>query len=315
MSDPSPAHELVRTDRRSAIFRRIVVGFNERPTSHDAVALAKALSEPTGTDLIVASVRAYWPGLLGPEDYEHAVAEDEAWLSREARKAVGSAPFSTRVVAGGQESGGLKEIAAAEGADLIVVGSTHRGRLGRVLPGSVGERVLDNAPCAVAVAPLGLAERGIPGQGLELGTIAVAYDGSREAGVALRLGYRLAERTGATLLVLGAVDFDPDLTGLQPVPPELLDEARTRRHLERAKQDAPGTVSVSTRLLHGAPSRVLPGAAEEADLLILGSRGHYGPARRLCMGSVATQVTRHAPCATLITPSRPIERHAAAATG
>ncbi|HEX5712985.1 MAG TPA: universal stress protein [Solirubrobacterales bacterium] len=298
MRDISSARELAEGRGSAAAFRRIVVGFNERPASRDAVVLAKALSDPDRTDLIVASVRPYWPDLLGREGYRNVVAEDEAWLSRETEKAVGSRPFSTRVVAGGHESGGLKEVAAAEGADLIVVGSTHRGLLGRVMPGTVGERVLDNAPCAVAVAPLGLAE-----QGLEISTIAVAFDGSNEASVALHLGFELAAQAGARLLVLGAVDLNPDLSGLQTVSPELLDEARMQRHLGEAQKGAPEGVSVETRLLHGAPNHVLPQAAEAADLLILGSRGHYGRARRLFMGSVATQVTRHAPCATLITPS------------
>jgi nucleotide-binding universal stress UspA family protein len=288
MSEPTPAAELAETSEGTRTFRRILVGFNERPASRDAIALGRALAEPSGADLIVASVRAYWPELLGPDGYRRAVAEDEAWLAREATKAIGTASFSTHAIAGGPESGGLKEIAVAEGADLIVVGSTHRGRIGRVMPGSFGERLLDNAPCAVAVAPLGLAERG-----LELGTVAVAYDGSREAGVALRLGYRLAEQGRATLLVLGAVDSNP----------EQLDEARMQRHLDRAERAAPGTVWIRTRLLHGPPDHVLPKAAEEADLLLLGSRGHYGRARRLFMGSVATQVARQAPCPTLITPT------------
>ena len=38
-------------------------------------------------------------------------------------------------------------------ADLVVVGSTHTGRLGRVFPGSTGEKLLHGAPCAVAVVP------------------------------------------------------------------------------------------------------------------------------------------------------------------
>ena len=37
----------------------------------------------------------------------------------------------------------------------IVVGSSHRGPVGRIVPGSVGERLLHGAPCPVAVAPRG----------------------------------------------------------------------------------------------------------------------------------------------------------------
>lgn len=277
--------------------RRIVVGFNERPASRDALALASALC-PSDGELIVVSVRPYWPELLDPPTYERALARDSAWLRREAAKGAGSAPFSTRIVPGGHDASDLKALAGEVGADLIVVGSSHRGIVGRVAPGSVGERVLSNAPCAVAVAPLGLADRE-----LALRTIAVAYDGSKQAGVALRLGYALAASLDASVQLLGAVDFNLDLTGWQHVTREQHDEERLSRQLERARLAAPPSVPVTTRILHGVPHRVLSEAAADADLLILGSRGHYGPARRLLLGSVATAVTREAPCPTLITPA------------
>ncbi len=63
----------------------------------------------------------------------------------------------------------------AEDAALIVLGSTHTGRLGRVRPGSTGERLLLGAPCAVAVAPHGYRTRLDPA----LTRIGAAYDGSR----------------------------------------------------------------------------------------------------------------------------------------
>lgn len=281
-----------------AAMRRVLVGFDERRASRDALALGKALCQATGAELIVASVRPYWPELIGPGEYARAVAEDEAWLGREAKKMLGELPFSTHVVAGGHETGGLKEIAAAEDADLIIVGSTHRGRLGRVLPGSVGERVLDNAPCAVAVAPLGLAD-----QELQLGKIAVAYDGGREAGVALDFAIELAERVGASLLILGAVEFNVEVTGLGAQTLDEVEMTRMQHHLQRARNRAPTSVAIETRILRGPPNHVIAEAAEGSDLLVLGSRGHYSAARRLFLGSVATQVTRSAPCATLVTPA------------
>ena len=69
-----------------------------------------------------------------------------------------------------------------------MVGSSHRGKLGRVLPGSVGESLLRGAPCAVAVAPRGYAGAEHPAIGL----IGVAYDGSEEAKLALGEAERLA---------------------------------------------------------------------------------------------------------------------------
>src|SRR6476619_4062576 len=276
---------------------RVFVGFDGRPGSRDALAFAKALCETTSAELIVASVRPYWPDLLGPDNFDLAIKEDERWIRRGATEILDALPFSPRVLAGGHETGGLKELAAAEQADLLVVGSSHRGQVGRVLPGSVGERVLSDAPCAVAVAPHGLADRQ-----LRFGTIAVGYDGSRESGTALSTAIKLAERTGASLQILGVVDMDVIL-GFEDPTPDRLEEARIRRHLDRALKSIPRSITADARLLHGAPGHAILEAAADADLLVIGSRGHYGVARRLLLGSVAARVMRSAPCPTLVTPA------------
>ena len=278
---------------------RILVGFDERPAARDALALARCVAARTGAELTVASIRPYWPELIGSEEYARVLAADEAWIQRAAAKTLGGRAFKSHAVGGTQASEGLKGIALATGADLIVVGSTHRGALGRVLPGSVGERVLDNAPCAVAIAPRGLSERESEP---ELSTIAVGYDGSRQAAVALELGTELAAAEGARLRILGAVDVRLDTAGL-PHSPDEIELARMRGALERAAASVPSGIEAEPRLLHGAPHYTLLEEAREADLLLLGSRGHYGRSRRLFLGSVAARVMREAPCPTLVTPA------------
>lgn len=283
---------------------RVLVGFDGRPGSRDALAFAEALCEATDAELAVASVRPYWPGLLGPDGYARAIREDEHWIRREAGDALGGLTFSVRVLPGGHESGGLKELAAAENVDLIVVGSSHRGPVGRLLPGSVGERVLSDAPCAVAVAPRGLAGNGmhVPQERVRIHKIAVGYDGSRESRVALETAIELAERSGASLHVLGVVDIDVVL-GFEDPTPDRLEEERVRRHLDRALKRMPPAITADARVLHGSPGQAIVEAARDADLLVIGSRGHYGIARRLLLGSVAARVMRSAPCPTLITPA------------
>jgi len=48
---------------------------------------------------------------------------------------------------------------------------------------------------------------------------------------------------------------------------------------------------------------VIAAVARDADLLVIGSRGNYGPERRLFLGSVAARVASTAPCATVIVPA------------
>src|SRR4051794_9352767 len=83
MSDGKPSVLPVREQSSSSpagVFNRVLVGFDERPASRDALILAGELSRWSEGELIVASVRPYWPDLLGPAGYAKAVGEDEAWL-------------------------------------------------------------------------------------------------------------------------------------------------------------------------------------------------------------------------------------------
>jgi len=47
---------------------------------------------------------------------------------------------------------GLHELCEVTGADLLAVGSSRRGLLGRVLLGDDMQAALDGAPCAIAIA-------------------------------------------------------------------------------------------------------------------------------------------------------------------
>jgi nucleotide-binding universal stress UspA family protein len=58
-------------------------------------------------------------------------------------------------LAGASAASTLQRVAIAEQADLIVLGSSHRGALGRVLVGSVTQETLHEASCPVAIAPVG----------------------------------------------------------------------------------------------------------------------------------------------------------------
>ena len=85
----------------------------------------------------------------------------------------------------------LGSVSEAEDAGLLVVGSTRRGAVGRVLPGSTAERLMHGAPCPIAIVPPGWEAGG------GLNTIGVAYVDSDEGREALLGGYGLARRAGA----------------------------------------------------------------------------------------------------------------------
>ncbi len=64
--------------------------------------------------------------------------------------------------------------------------------------------------------------------------------------------------------------------------------------------DDPG-IEVRREVQQGPPARVLLGAAHEADLLVVGSRGRGGFAG-LLLGSVSQKVLHHASCPVVVIP-------------
>jgi len=94
-----------------------------------------------------------------------------------------------------------------------------------------------------------------------------------------------------------------------PSGQEVVAEAREAAREAAAKAAAGlGEAAPSTRVqaVVGQPAEVLIDASQDADLLVLGSRG-TGGFTRLAMGSVSSQVSQHAHCPVVILPS---DRHA-----
>ena len=132
---------------------KIIVGVDESHGSSDAIALASSLARITGSTLMLVNV---FPSPPPCRAVERCAAT--ALLER-LRSSLGDETVEVRAIARASPARGLRELARDEDAGLIVVGSTHVGRAGRVLPGSTAERLLHGSPCPVAVAPKGYAQR------------------------------------------------------------------------------------------------------------------------------------------------------------
>jgi nucleotide-binding universal stress UspA family protein len=137
------------------VFEKILVGYDGSERSEDALALARLLRGLDRGRLIATCV--YWDRPLAP-GIAHggldATPEDAELAQRTLPERFGSA-IEVRSIADVSASRALFELAETEAADLIVVGSTGRGKVGQTLPGTTAERLLDDSPCPVAVAPLG----------------------------------------------------------------------------------------------------------------------------------------------------------------
>jgi nucleotide-binding universal stress UspA family protein len=128
----------------------IVLGYEETPAGRDALREARRLARPSAARIIAVAV--YEGAMSLPGGFE----DWEPWLRQDAERSVeGLKGVEPRVIASHTPAEALLEVIRDESADLVVVGSSHRARKGQVVPGSVGSRLIAEAPCAVIVAPAG----------------------------------------------------------------------------------------------------------------------------------------------------------------
>lgn len=272
----------------------ILIGVDGSERSEDAIAFGSRVAAASGAEVVVAC--AFPDGRAhGYADLRDAALDTAHAMSR---KLAGVEPRKVSIRApAAPPAQGLHELAAAEHASLIVVGSTHTGRLGRVYPGSTGEKLLHGAPCAVAIVPRAYDER-------PAARIGVAYDGSEEAEAALDSAAALAQAFDAELELIGVAPSDwytgPALAGgvgVETLRVEL--EQELHRELERAA--ARVRVPATTTLCAGDPAEELADRSAELDLLVTGSRG-YAPLRSVVTGGVSGRLIRSARSPVIVVP-------------
>jgi nucleotide-binding universal stress UspA family protein len=196
----------------------------------------------------------------------------------------------------------LHDLAEEREAIAAVVGSSDRGPVGRVLPGSTAERLLHGAPCAIAVAARGCAE-----QGLRLLRVGVACDGSPEATLALDAGVTITRRCNSTLTLLTVAQtvslaYTPAAVAAMPLSDlQATEKRRMREQLDRSLDQVPGDLLAHGRLLQGVPGAALVDVSEDFDLILVGSRG-YGPLRRTLLGSTSRHLLNSARCSVMAMP-------------
>ena len=271
------------------MFKQIVVGVDGREGGRDAVALAKLLVA-AGGELTLAHVV---PG--DAHANRGASAPYEAPEAERAEAVLESVREETGVNAhlrwrrSSSVGRGLHELCELIGADLVAVGSSRRGLLGRVLVGDDTSAALNGAPCSIAIAPTNYSQQ--PGA---FGEIGVGYDGSPESEHAISVARMLARASGANLSALEAVSLPSDAF----LGPGAVDNT-PRRLLEDARGRIAALGDVEPRAAYGQPAEELAAYSASLDLLVVGSRG-YGPIGRLIHGSTSQQLAHSARCPLLV---------------
>jgi nucleotide-binding universal stress UspA family protein len=284
---------------------KIIVGVDGSETSRLALIWASRVA--AATDATVDPVMSWHPPPAIPTALGDPVGLDDASaLEASARDELDSFVSGTRehchpdaritegLVARGAAVSVLCDL--AEDADLLVVGSRGRGGFKGLVLGSVSAHCANASPSPVAIVPV----EWDPGR--STGIVAVGIDGSENSEAAVRWADRWAGSEALVRLIhcwtypsaYDAQTFDYDPSAMSKASEEMLDAAEAAVTGHR-------TESVS---IHGDPRESLRAQSADADMLVIGARGHTG-LKRLLLGSVASTVVHNLHVPTVVVHSPP----------
>ncbi|WP_197319071.1 universal stress protein [Saccharomonospora sp. NB11] len=147
----------------------------------------------------------------------------------------------------------------------------------------------------------------MPGDAPADGTIVVGIDGSPASRQALRWACYQAEITGGSVLAMSVREEAAFLPGSEfalRTRGSWRDDDTVRAALHRAVSLVSTSAPVRERVVTGEPADELLAAANEADLLVLGTDGHRGLSA-VPLGSVAVECVRRAVCPLVLVPAAP----------
>lgn len=268
----------------------VVAAYNATDEAADGLALARLLAGITDSDLLVTRVLEDMVSSPQLDREDQRTVSEHVRATRRAMMAAvpdaGTPPIAA--VLDARLARGLHDVAEAHDAAYLVLGSSHHSHLGRILFGASAERVIDGAPCPVAVAPPGFRETAR----LQPPAVGVAYDGTPAARHALRHAVDLGRAADLPLRVLTVTHHGH------------------ADHARRCLADAEalvrdwggGRVSFEPCLHEGVPHTMLVAETDGGvGIMVVGSRGH-GALQRVLVGSISIALVREARCPVLVVP-------------
>ena len=199
----------------------------------------------------------------------------------------------------------INDEAAAQNADLIVMGSHRRSTASALLLGSTAEAVSRTAPCSVLVTRSGAGHDGSITDGdFKLKKLLVATDFSSNSEVALRYGLSLAQEYQSELhlihVISGTRSTEAEIAWTSPESEGPYHAAARRLH-----ESVPAEVHLWSDVTHvvreGRAYREIVSYAVESeiDLICLGAHGQ-GFKPGALFGTNTDRVLRQAPCPVLV---------------
>ncbi|WP_016884296.1 MULTISPECIES: universal stress protein [unclassified Rhodococcus (in: high G+C Gram-positive bacteria)] len=277
----------------------IVVGVDGSGPALDAVRWAAREATVRRAPLLLLSCITYRGTEDGPRLAEtlHARAERNVAEAREtARAGSADADLDIRAEVSHQNAPGSL-VDRSAGAEMVVLGRRGLGEFTDGLIGSVTSAVVRHAQCPVAVID------GWSRVADGTGPVVVGIDGSPSSARAVGMAFEECSLHNAELIALHAWS-DQDLSilpvGVEQTAERSVLDAAVAEWCERFPD-----VSVRRTLVRDRPVRHLLELADEAQLIVVGSRGRGGfPG--MTLGSTSAALVHITPCPLLIAgPIRP----------
>lgn len=205
---------------------------------------------------------------------------------------------------------GLVEVAEKEGADVIVVGNSSHGVLGRVSLGGVTNHLVHSSPVPIALAPRGFradvearvrrvnaAYGGVAGKsGLVLAAAALCT----ETGAKLRLtSFSLQQRSITTDLIA-----DDELR--TRVMADVRDSAEQSLAEVRELPNAPSIAETAVGFGEDWPDAIEHVSWDNGDVLVVGS-SDMGAGRRVFLGSTGMRIVHESPVPVIVLPGGAVQ--------
>ena len=193
--------------------------------------------------------------------------------------------------------------------DLIVVGSHGHTALGRMVLGSISQKVLSEAECSVRVARGRIEIDAGPAR------VAIGFDGSRGAQAALQAVASRQWPEGTEVCLMSAMDsIVPTAIGrfIPPVAEWVHEEVASENAwistlMDKAAETLTAKgLTVSKRLVPGNPKQVLVREAQSwhADCIFVGANAFGSRVERFLLGSTSAAIAARAHCSVEIVRTR-----------
>jgi nucleotide-binding universal stress UspA family protein len=140
-----------------------------------------------------------------------------------------------------------------------------------------------------------------------MGVIVVGVDGSEGAAIALDFAMTEAALRGSKLRLVSAWEIPASVLASVVAGKEFYEEFRENaikvaREAAALVSEREPSVEHEEVVVEGQAGRVLLENASDAELMVVGRRGH-GSFREMLLGSISRQVVVHAKCPLVIVPS------------